>query len=256
MVPRQHDWQVGDLLQPAALRGGKPAIREIEMPAGNRQELIEFAAADELLPGAYDFIVRPLHYGEESNDHAYLLRTDVIGSRRITGVVIRENFWKAKPVLGGCVNKVPLSGRSVAGAPYFQYSDTFEVGENVYAALDPGIVDPGNLGKMCALYVIPSKDEAGWNADNSLNHLAELGGNSAVVKLKVQSGCVNANKVLVWPSAMTEGEYDIVADFGNNASDAASFVPDNQYNTPLDVIDGYFVPAFVWSRTREHSKTS
>jgi dienelactone hydrolase len=158
--------------------------------------------------------------------------------------VIREAFWTGKPVLGGCVNKIPVSGRVVLGAPYFQYSDTFEVGENVYAALDPGIIDPGNVSKMCALYVVPSKNDAQWNADNSLNHLAILGGNGAVPKLKVQAGCVNANKVLVWPNANVIGEYDIVADFGNNVPDAAAFTTDAQYNTPLDVIDGYFVAGF------------
>ncbi len=244
MVPRQHDWREGDSFQPAALSDGRPAVREVGLPGHGEQAGIEFAAADMLRPGAYDFIVRPLRYGFEENDSLRVLRTDFIGSRRTTGVVIRENFWKAKPVLGGCVNMIPISGRSVVGAPYLRYTDTFAVGENVYAALDPGIVDPGNIGKMCALYVIPSKDDSTWDIDNSLNHLAILGGNAAVQKIKVQSGCVNANKLLVWPGAMQPGQYDIVADFGNNTADAASFVPDNAYNTPLDIIDGYFVAGF------------
>ena len=142
------------------------------------------------------------------------------------------------------MNKIPVSGRSVAGAPHFRHSDTFATGENVYAALDPGIVDPANVGKMCAFYVIPSKTAAQWNADNSLNHLALLGGNGSTIKIKLQSGCVNANKVLVWPNATQLGEYDIVAEFGNNSPDAATFVPDDAYNTPLDIIDGYFVAGF------------
>ncbi len=244
MTPRQHDWRVGDPIVAATLSNGRPAVRDVRLPQAGGQAVIEFAAADALLPGAYDFIVRPLRYGYEQNDVPRLLATDIVCSRRITGAVIREKFWTAKPVLGGCVNKLPVSGRTVSGAPYFRYSDTFEVGEDVWAALDPGIVDPNNISKMCALYVIQSKDDATWGTDNSLAHLPVLGGNAAVQKLKVQAGCINVNRVLVWPAAMQPGEYDIVADFGNNTPDASSFVTDASYDTPLDIIDGYFVAGF------------
>ena len=210
---------------------------------GGIQQTIEFAAAEMLLPGAYDFIVRPVRYGFEEDDLLAVLPNDIIGSRRVTGVVIREPFWTAKPVLGGCVNKIPVSGHSIAGAPYFRYTDTFTVGEDVWAGLDPGIVDPNNISKMCAFYVIESKNEAGW-ADNSLTHLPVLGGNPNTIKRKLQAGCMNANKTLLWPNATQPGEYDIVADFGNNTSDASLFVPNDAYDTPLDIVDGYFVSGF------------
>lgn len=244
MVPRQHDWRTGDSFQPVTFRTGKPAVREITVREGGMQQTIEFAAAELLMPGAYDFIVRPVRYGYEEDDLLAILANDILGSRRATGVVIREPFWKAKPVLGGCVNKIPVSGHSISGSPYFRYSDTFTIGEDVWAGLDPGIVDPGNVSKMCALYVIQSKDEAGWLANNSLNHLPVLGGNANATKHKLQAGCMNANKVPIWPNALQPGEYDIVADFGNNTPDANLFVQDNQYNTPLDIIDGYFVAGF------------
>jgi len=244
IVPRQHDWRIGDAIRPATIEGGRDAVRDIELPDSRRQAVVEVLPPNALEPGAYDFIIRPLRYGFEENDALQLLRTDIVGSRRVAGLVIRENFWLAKPVLGGCVNKIPVSGRSISGTPYFRYSDAFAVGEDVWAALDPGIVDPGNHGKMCAFYVVQSKSEAEWNADNSLAHLGVLGGNAAVSKIKLQTGCVNANKVKVWPAAMLPGEYDIVADFGNNVTDAATFLPDNAYNTPLDVIDGYFIAGF------------
>ena len=108
----------------------------------------------------------------------------------------------------------------------------------------PALSTPAISASSCALYVIQSKDDAAWNVDNSLTHLPVLGGNTAVQKLAVQPGCMNANKRLLWSSASIPGEYDIIADFGNNVSNAASFVQDNQYNTPLDMIDGYFVPGF------------
>lgn len=243
MVERQHDWQVGDAFRSATFRNGEPAVREIFLQDGDMQQTIEFAAAELLLPGAYDFIVRPVRYGYEEDELNTVLASDIIGSRRVTGVVIRESFWKAKPVLGGCVNRIPVSGHSFSGSPYFRYADTFTVGEDVWAGLDPGIVDPNNISKMCALYVIESKDDVAWS-DNSLTHLPVLGGNSNTIKRKLQAGCMNANKVLVWPNATQPGEYDIVADFGNNTSDSSLFTPDDAYDTPLDIIDGYFMAGF------------
>ena len=243
MVHRQHDWRVGDPFEPASFNNGDQAVRELVLDESDEPQMVEFAEAEMVAPGAYDFIVRPLRYGFEEDEVLAVAATDVIGSRRVTGLVIREDFWLAKPVLGGCVNKIPVSGRSVAGSPYFRYADTFTVGEDVWAALDPGIVDPGNLSKMCAFYVIESKDAAAWS-DNSLSHLPVLGGNADTIKRKLQVGCINANKTLIWANATQTGEYDIVADFGNNTSDASLFTADHAYDTPLDIIDGYFTAGF------------
>jgi acetyl esterase/lipase len=78
----------------------------------------------------------------------------------------------------------------------------------------------------------------------SLTHLVQLGGNPAVPKFKTQSGCINYNKRLIWANASDVGEYDIVADFGNNTSDAAAFQPNASFDQPLDIVDGYFVAGF------------
>jgi hypothetical protein len=102
-------------------------------------------------------------------------------------------------------------------------------------------METNNKSKMCAFYVIESKDS--WS-NNSLTHLPVLGGNTNTIKRKLQAGCMNANKFIIWPNATLPGEYDIVADFGNNTSDASLFVPDDAYNSPLDIIDGYFVSGF------------
>ena len=56
--------------------------------------------------------------------------------------------------------------------------------------------------------------------------------------------CINANKALVWPAANAIGSYDIVADFGNNDPNPMAFVKDGSYDTPQDMIDGYFTPGF------------
>jgi len=243
MVQRQHDWQVGDEFEVARLSGVESAVRELDVDAGDMY--FEFAPADALPLGAFDFVVRPLRYGYEEDELLRVLPRDVLSGRRTTGVVIREQFLQGKPVLGGCVNKIPISGRWIDGAPYFRYADAFEIGEDVWAGFDPGIVDPANVGSMCGLYVVPSKTEAQWLMSNSLTHLTQLGGNANVQRVKLQVGCFNGNRHRVWPGVMQPGEYDIVADMGANLTpDAMAFTPDNAYNTPTDIIDGYFTPGF------------
>ncbi len=41
-----------------------------------------------------------------------------------------------------------------------------------------------------------------------------------------------------------KGSYDIVADFGNDPPNPAKFKKDGSFDTPLDMIDGYFKPGF------------
>ncbi len=243
VVPRQGDWRSGDPLAPVALADGEPAVFEVQLPGGPEATIRELTDARRLLPGAYDLVLRTVRYGFEEDEEPRLRAGDV-ASRFVTGLVVRQDFLASKFVLGGCVNKLPISGSPLPGNPYFQYRDTFTVGEDVWGALDPGAIDPGNISKMCAFYVVPSKTAAQWNVDDSLNHLPALGGNPAVQKLKVASSCINANDRLLWPNASQEGEYDIVADFGNNTPDATMFAPDDSYDTPLDVIDGYVTAGF------------
>ena len=231
------------MIEPATLADGEIATFDIEVLPGGEPTTVELAAADRLRTGVYDIVVRAVRYGYEADEQLRLTADDVV-TRWTTGVVVREDFWLAKPVLGGCVNKISISGRAIAGSPYFRYGDTFAVGEDIFGALDPGAVDPANKGRMCAFYVIPSKTAAQWGTDTTVNHLAVLGGNAGVQRIKVQDGCINANKVLLWPGASIVGEYDIVADFGNNTVNATLFTPDGSYDTPLDIIDGYFVAGF------------
>lgn len=241
MVARQHDWLPGNSFTPVQLVSGRPAIIDLQLEETQRNFRARIARARELQPGAYDFIVRQLRYGYEDDEDLVLRSTDLV-TRRVTGLVIREKFMLSKAVLGGCANTQPISGRSIAGPPYFQYTDTFQVGENIYAALDPAALDPSLISKMVALYVV-KRPVANYQ---SLQHLPVLGGNSAVKKVKTQSDCINYNKHLIWsnPSVSDVGEYDIVADFGNNTGDASAFSPNASYDQPHDFIDGYFTAGF------------
>lgn len=238
LVRRQGDWNLNDPLTPALDRKGRPLVIDVER--AERQQTVTLAEVGQVLPGAYDIIIRPVRYGFEEDEEPILLPRDIVIGRNITGLVVQENFWLAKAVLGGCVNVFPISGASVSEPPYFQYRDTFVVGENVWAALDPGIVMPGQFGRMIAFYVIQSKTPAQWGLSTSLTHVPSI----PPEELIVQSGCINMNKVLVWPVASPKGDYDIIADFGNNDPNPANFVKDGSYDTPLDMIDGYFSPGF------------
>jgi len=237
MVARQHEWRDGDAIVP---------VRQIQtVPAGEVHRVI-VAKSDELAPGAYDFVMRRVRYGYEDTDDLVLRASDVVTSRHTTGLVVREKFMASKIIRGGCTNLQKIVGRRTLGNvwPYIQFTDTFQVGEDVWGALDPLALDPQHTGKMVAMYVVPHKTATQWTADNSLNHLSVLGGNSAVQRWLTQSYCVNANLRLLWSHAMQPGDYDVVADFGNNTADPMAFVPDNHYDMPLDIIDGYVVPGF------------
>ena len=247
LVERQADWQTGDPFVPVRLRNGNPAFADVRPDAHGRFRVV-LAEAGNVLPGAYDFIVRLMRYGYE-DDEDFVLRDNDVVTRRVTGVVIRQDFWQSKVVYLGCVNMMSLSGRALSGAPYFRYSDAFAEGEDVYAAVDPAALPPVKMGKMAAIYVVTSKTATQWDADKSLNHLPFLGGNNAVIRFKTQAGCINYNKFLVWPAASMPGAYDIVLDFGNNSSDPSTFDPDDQYTIAVppdvgDIIDGYMVPGF------------
>jgi fermentation-respiration switch protein FrsA (DUF1100 family) len=238
MVPRQYNWFAGDAFEPVTLASGREAFADVDVEARQTSVNVRLARARELQPGAYDFIIRELRYGYE-DDEDFILRESDIVTRAVTGLVVRWEFMAWKAVLGGCTNTQPISGRSVPGAPYFQYSDTFQPGEKIYGALDPAALSPDQKTKMVALYVV-QRPVADYNA---LNHLPQLGGNANVQKILTQTDCINHNKVLLWNSAEV-GEYDIIADFGNNTADPNAFISDAAFNQPLDMVDGKLVVGF------------
>jgi hypothetical protein len=243
MVPRQHEWRADDPIAPVRLLSGKAAQTDVR-PAGDVHRVV-VAGREDLAPGAYDFIIRQVRYGYE-DDELVLRPSDVVANRRSTGLVVRENFMAGKVIRGGCVNLQRIACRRTLGSiwPYVEFTDTFQVGSDVWGTLDPNALDPSHAGKMIAMYIVPHKTAAQWTADNSLANLPVLGGNAAVPRWLTQSWCVNANLHLLWPNATQVGDYDIVGDFGNNTADPAAFVPDNQFNQPLDMIDGYIAPGF------------
>jgi len=244
MVPRQHEWREGDAISPIELSSARRA--QVDVRPDQDVHRVVVAERQELVAGAYDFIIRRVRYGYEDDDDLVLRTTDLVTNRRATGLVVREEFWASKVIRGGCTNLQQIAGRRTLGNiwPYIQFTDTFQVGEDVWGALDPNALDPAHTGKAVAIYIVPHKTAAQWTADNSLSNLAVLGGNPAVPQWVTQSWCVNANLRLLWPNATQVGEYDVVADFGNNSPTLGGFLRDDHYDMPLDIIDGYIAPGF------------
>lgn len=241
IVGPRGDWRPGDPFEPVTLADGTDAVAEIEIEDG--EFTARLASADALEPGAYDFLVRNVRYGYEDAETFRVRESDLV-TRSVTGLVVREAFQASKPIVGSCVNTQPISGRQLSTSPYFDYADTFQLGEDVWGALDPNGLDPNLVGKMTAFYVVEHKTESGWSSDPSLDHLPVLGGDSNVIVARTQPTCINANDFLLWPSASQTGEYDIVADFGNDTPDPASFVTDETFDPPTDVVDGYYRSGF------------
>jgi len=236
MVPRQHEWRAGDAIRPVAAADATPRKTGVTPVVVERRKMLR--------PGAYDFIVRPLRYGYEDDD-LWLREDDVLAGRWTTGLVVRESFMPSKMIRGGCINEMrEIAGRSISIWPYMQFTNVFQAGENIWGALDPAALDPQVVSKMVAIYIVNHKTQAQWNASGALTNLPQLGGNPSNIRWLTQDWCINANKRLLWPNATQVGEYDVVADFGNNVADAMTFAPDNSFDPPNDLIDGYINAGF------------
>jgi len=240
LVPRQFGWRPGDPIRVATRTTGGNLQLEVRTDKAGafRARLSEPAS---IPVGSYQLIVRLLDF---LYDEPYLRETDIVPSSLIASLVIQDHLdltWTDGPPV------VPqrIVGRRLPGAPYFKYSNTFQIGEDVWGALDPTALDPSLIGKKVALYVVQHKDAATWSIDNSLQNLAVLGGNATVPEIIVTSGCINFNEVLLWPGASIAGQYDVVADFGNNAPNPVNFVKDDHFEPPLDLIDGYYQSGFT-----------
>jgi hypothetical protein len=244
IVPRQHGWQAMDAIRPAGGARNVPVMADIDI--AEAAHVLVLGKANALPAGAYDFVARLLRPGYDDDDDLFLRPGDITTGRWSRGLVIREPFMASKVILGGCANLQQIAARRTQGGnwPYVQFTDTFQIGEDVWGTIDPNALDPSHTGKAAAIYVVQHKDAAGWTMDNSLSHLAVLGGNANVQKWVTQTYCANANLHLLWSAAAQVGDYDVVVDFGNNSTTLAGFVSDASYDMPLDMIDGYVVPGF------------
>ena len=166
--------------------------------------------------------------------------TDLLSDRLLTSLVLRDDVYRHKPVLLGCVNaQREVACKLLPGPPYVEFTNNFHRGTDVWAALDPGGLMPGTAGRKVRFSVIDHRTPAQWTASSSFTPVTGTG--AEIVTTPV---CINGNRALVWSNPQTPGRYDLVVDFGNNDPNPSNFVADDSFDPPTDMIDGYFQVGF------------
>ena len=233
LVARQSDWREGDPIQPIVDPDGREVMATIALGADEREFSTLLWARDRIRPGGYDLVARATAEREYGREERRFRAGDLVSDRFGTSVVVRQDVFRYKPIHQGCVNAVQIAGKRLNGAPYFEFTDNFPVGTDVWATLDPAGLMPQKIGKKIRYYVTQHKDATAWANDPSAVDV-----NGSDIETVTAASCVNAAEMLVWPNPQTPGKYDLVVDFGNEAPNPANFVSDGTFTPPADMIDG------------------
>lgn len=228
LVPNAHDWQVGDPVNDVTGADLAPQIEKIALAPGQTSFTVPVWSRELSRPGAYDLVAR---IGEPF-DEGGLQAGDVLSYGADTGVVLYA-------IVNGNV-VIDVSGR-IRGAPAkFEFSDSFEKGQDVYGAVDPTDLPPMHMGgNYAAYYVVADQDAAYW--DGASPALIDVSGGYEVQRVKYW--CINLSRRKIWAAAGQPAPiagYDVVVDFGSTpAMTSADFSPDGVYTKGVDFLDGY-----------------
>jgi hypothetical protein len=125
---------------------------------------------------------------------------------------------------------VQLAGNVLVSYPFFDYVRAFNQGSIVNVALDT-THNPSVVGDTADIYVVASKDAAGWDSDPSLTDVTSDGVNTHLFV----AGSIQANTVAVDAASLSGAAgagmgvgYDVVIDLDQNGVLDAT-----------DLIDGY-----------------
>lgn len=241
LVRRRFGWKTGDHIVPVKNPDGGEVVQTIQLKGQETDFNILVWSHEQLQLGSYDIIARVVLPHEYQKDERTLRPTDIISERFISSVVIRDDIYRYKPIEMGCIMaSKEIAGKMMWGVPEeVLYTNNFPKGTDVWAALDPAGLMPGEIGKKIKYYVIQHKEPADWIASSLLTPIPGTG-----AEIITSSSCVNANAALVWSNPMQAGKYDLVVDFGNNALNPADFMPDDSFDPPTDMIDGYMNVGF------------
>ncbi len=240
LVASRHDWRPGDAFEPVRDPDGTEVVQRIALERDATGFQLLLWPRERVRTGRYDIIARRLLPHEYRGEERVLRASDLVSDKRITSVVIRDDIFRYKPIHLGCVMAMrEMAGKRLAGSPYFEFTNNFPRGTDVWATLDPAGLMPTAIGKKVRYYTIAHKTSAQWTASSAL---VDVTGN--VTEIITTSSCINGNEALVWANPQVPGKYDLVADFGNNSPDPAAFVADDSFDPPLDIIDGYLNVGF------------
>ena len=227
-VRNQFIWNEGDRLADISGKDGGSEIEMTQLAAGQTSFTVKIWDHANGRPGSFDIVGR---IGGDAQD-AILHKSDILSYGEDTGMLYYI-------IING--NIVIDSAGRMRGAPAkFEFSDSFEKQENVFAAVDPTDVPAIHSGgNYAAYYVVPHHPASYY--DGVSPTLTDVSGGIEIQRVKYW--CINASRRLIWPNA-TQPEaikdYDLIVDFGSvPANDAASFMQDDVYNKGTDFLDGY-----------------
>ncbi|HYC90849.1 MAG TPA: hypothetical protein VEO54_16650 [Thermoanaerobaculia bacterium] len=222
LVPNRHGWAPNDEFEPVA-------AQTIVLGRNETRFTAEVVPAGKAVAGAYDIIARVA-----DDDAPVVLANDIISFGEDTGVVLYFIIINGNTV-------IESAGRVKSGGAYFEFSNFFEKGEDVWGAVDPTDVPAGHTGgSYAAHWTVAHQPAAYWDGVNP--PLVDVSGDGPEIH-RVKYFCINGTRIRLWQAATQAAPiagYDVIVDFGAvPAIDAASFVHDNTYNKGLDFIDGY-----------------
>lgn len=229
LVPNRFGYAPSDAFTPVS-----GAVKSITLLAGQTSFTTKLLDGGAAVAGAYDIIARI-----GTNTTQVVQTSDIISFGEDTGVVMYYIIINGNIV-------VDTAGRMKASPAYFEFSDAFEKGEDVYAAVDPTDVPAAHTGGSYAEYwTVAHHPPAYWDGANPT--LTDVSGDGPELH-RVKFWCINGTRVKIWSGATQAAPmaaYDVVVDFGVvPANDAASFVSDGTYTKGLDFIDGYGTEGF------------
>jgi hypothetical protein len=229
LVPNRFGWAAGDPFAPV-----REAAKTIQLAPGQTSFTTRLLSRRSSVAGSYDIIARV-----GGNTGLVVSATDIISFGEDTGVVLYYIIINGNIVIDS-------AGRMKASPAYFEFSDAFEKGEDVYAAVDPTDVPDGHAGGSYAAYwTVAHQQPAYW--DGPAPPLVDVSGDGPEIH-RVKYFCINGTRVRIWTGATQAAPiaaYDVIVDFGAVPADtSADYVFDNTYTKQLDFIDGYQTEGF------------
>ena len=228
IVKNQYVWNVGDKLTDVSGRGGAPEAETVRLAPGQTSFTVKIWDHADGRPGSFDIVAKV-------NGNAVqqvLEANDILSYGEDTGVIYYI-------IVNGNI-VIDSAGRMRDAPAKFEFSDSFEKQENVFAAVDPTDVPAVHSGGNYAAYYVVDHHPASFY-DGASPPLVDVSGGVEIQRVKYW--CINASRRLVWPNATQAAamkDYDVVVDFGSvPAMDSASFVQDDVYNKGTDFLDGY-----------------
>ena len=236
VVPNQRLWFVGDAIQDVTGVGSAASSERVTVGANGRFTVKAWDAVNQRR-GAFDIVAHRMAAGAAADRVA---RRDIISYAAETGFIFYLRYPIGAPLMD-------IAGRPLSHFPYFEFADSFaDSGDSVWGAVDPTYVPlnhPG--GTYAAYYVVAHRDVAGWDPMmGGATNLVDVSGGIEIHPVK--SWCVNGTDVIIWPSPLTPGNYDVVVDFGNNpAATPQQYQTDANYDSSADFLDGADQVGFV-----------